>query len=372
MTPQTIFRKFPLIPFALYKGSPSRWISVYSGGISVKSGVGLSGILLTTNSTIVEVPMGTIACPFSQECNSQDRQLISLSGTAIFSIDKPEKLAQTFDFSLSAKGLYQSEDPKKLRDRLSEILASFILSSAVRRSLTELLGPQENLGQEILEGLNKSRALEKMGVSIETISVTSIQPSPEIDKALEAIRAEELKKEADAAIHARQMAAELKDRQLKQEALITSKAVAEGERSVLEATFETSKRQAVLENEIQRLEIIKKDEQMKASLRQDKEGAEGEVVVAKIRSQSVEERAKNIQSLGVAEGKALEAKASALSGIEAKKLQALALSGANPGTVMAAAFMDLAEKANQIGSLNITPDLLQSLVDSHGKKVPRG
>jgi hypothetical protein len=364
MLSQTIFRKLPFVPFAFFKGSPSRWLCVYSGGKPIKSGVGISGVLGTMTSTVVEVPMGTIACPFSQECNSLDRQLISLSGTAVFSVVDPKKFGETFDFSLSQRGQYQSEDPKRVGDRLSEILASAILTSSVKRTLTDLLGPQEDLGQEISSILVKNQALGKMGVSIDSVAITAIQPSPEIDKALESIRAEELKKEADAAIHARQLAAELKDRKLKQEALVTSKVVQDGERDILEAKFETSKRQAVLENEVQRLELVKADEQHKAQLKMVKEKVESDVVVSKIKSESIEEKAKNIAILGKAEGEALKQKADALQTFDAKKLQALSISGANPGTILATAFMDLAEKANQIGTLNITPDFLQSLVET--------
>jgi hypothetical protein len=368
MESQTSLFHIPLTPLVHFKGSPNRWLKIYSQGQASKSGLGISGLILTTSSTIVEVPTGTIACPFSQECNSLDRQLVSLSGTAIFSVNSPEKLSDTFDFSLDSRGRFQSDDPKRLVDRLSEILASVLLSVTVQRSLTDLLGPQENLGLEVLEAINKNPILEKMGISIQTISVTSIQPSPDINKALESIRAEELKKESDAAIHARQLAAELKDRQLKQEALVTGKVIQEGEREILEAKFETTKRKATLENEVQRLEIVKKDEQLKAYIRQDKEKAEGEVVVSKIKTQKVEEDSKNIVSLGNAEGQALEAKAKALGSLDAKKLQALAISGGSPGNIFAAAFLDLADKADKIGSLNITPDLLQSIIDSKESK----
>jgi hypothetical protein len=39
----------------------------------------------------------------------------------------------------------------------------------------------------------------------------------------------------------------------------------------------------------------------------------------------------------------------------------LALGSAEPGTIIAAAFQDLAQNAGKIGELNISPDLLQKL-----------
>ena len=47
-------------------------------------------------------------------------------------------------------------------------------------------------------------------------------------------------------------------------------------------------------------------------------------------------------------------------------LQALALGSAAPGTIIAAAFQELAQNAGKIGELNISPDLLQQLIPPAG------
>ena len=51
----------------------------------------------------------------------------------------------------------------------------------------------------------------------------------------------------------------------------------------------------------------------------------------------------------------------AVSAVDPKVLQALALGSAEPGTIIAAAFQELAQNAGKIGELNISPDLLQQL-----------
>jgi hypothetical protein len=384
MTPQIKITKLPLLPLALFKASPNRRVTVYKNGCATRTGQGLSGVMVTTNTNLTSVPTGTLSCPFSLNCNSLDRQKITLSGTAIFSIGKPELLGTTFDFTVGEKGHYESEDPSHTHDRLLEILSSTLLAAAARRSLSELLGPQDNLSLELLGNLTTTPTLEKMGIGVESLSITQISPAPEIEKALESIRAEELKKESDAAIQDRQVAAELKDRQLKQEQLITGKKVQEGEREILEAQYETEKRKSTLAKEVQKIELEKEKERIEheaaqtqalakseALVAQTKAHSDAEVAVSKaknetevaqIRSQAVEEEAKHIIALGKAEGEALQARTSALEKLDAKKLQALALAGGKPGGTIAAAFLEMAERAGQIGTLNITPDLLQSLV----------
>jgi len=52
----------------------------------------------------------------------------------------------------------------------------------------------------------------------------------------------------------------------------------------------------------------------------------------------------------------------ALAKTDPKTLQALASVGMNPGQLVATAFRELAENADKIGQLNISPDLLRELM----------
>jgi hypothetical protein len=54
----------------------------------------------------------------------------------------------------------------------------------------------------------------------------------------------------------------------------------------------------------------------------------------------------------------------AVSDTDPRVLQALATSGMKPQQLIALAFQGLAEKAEKIGTLNITPELLRELLDS--------
>jgi hypothetical protein len=65
-----------------------------------------------------------------------------------------------------------------------------------------------------------------------------------------------------------------------------------------------------------------------------------------------------------ADAKAYELSAvmKALEGIDPNVIQSLASIGMQPNKLIAIAFQELAEKAGQIGQLNISPDLLQELM----------
>jgi len=50
--------------------------------------------------------------------------------------------------------------------------------------------------------------------------------------------------------------------------------------------------------------------------------------------------------------------------MDVKLLEALALVKGNTGILMAKAFLEIGANAEQIGNLNITPDLLQSIMQA--------
>src|SRR5881397_4443342 len=58
----------------------------------------------------------------------------------------------------------------------------------------------------------------------------------------------------------------------------------------------------------------------------------------------------------------------ALGTVDARILQALASTGMKPEQLIAFAFQELAGKAEKIGQLNISPDLLRELLDSKANK----
>jgi DNA polymerase III alpha subunit (gram-positive type) len=275
-----------------------------------------------------------------------------------------ELLEKTFDFSVGANGQYLSEDPDKIIDRLSEILGATVFSACGRKTPEDLISSQEGISDEVSKRLLEDAALEKTGIALNSLAIISIRPSPDIEKALESIKSEELKKNADTAIHDRQMAAELQGRKLKQEQIQTSKKIQEGERELLETKMETEKREAHLQKEVQDIELEKDKAVQTHKQEQQRKSAETDAEVAKIESQSVKEKADNTVVLGEARGKALEAYVGAIEKLDPKIVQALALQGGDSSNTIAAAFLELAEKAGSIGTLNITPDLLESLTRS--------
>ena len=50
--------------------------------------------------------------------------------------------------------------------------------------------------------------------------------------------------------------------------------------------------------------------------------------------------------------------------VDVELIEACALARMEPGALMAKAFMELGENAGKIGTLNMTPDLLESMINN--------
>jgi hypothetical protein len=167
------------------------------------------------------------------------------------------------------------------------------------------------------------------------VSVGSIKSDPEMAKALQAEAREQLLKEADEAIYARRNASVELERTIKENEFKTEVIVAEKQRLVSETKMA------------------------------------GDIAVEQQRSQLVETRAANERKEAEARGASLHAILAPVRDVDWRVL--LAVQGdAQPGTMISSAFDELARNADRIGQLNITPDLLQSLLPKPPTEAPKG
>jgi hypothetical protein len=178
------------------------------------------------------------------------------------------------------------------------------------------------------------------------LSVLAIKPTPETARALEAETRERLMKEADEAIYARRNAAVQQERGIKENELNTEIAVENKKRQIREAQMDA-------ERAVQEKQHLLEAAAMEANI-------------------GLEEKRKNFVGLAAENAKAeadaraygISATMNALGTADPRILQALVSTGMKPEQLIAVAFQELASKADKIGQLNISPDLLRELLDS--------
>lgn len=312
--------------FGYLKAPPTTYVLHYKAGILKREGTGLSFLYYKPTSTVVLVPAASADIPFAFVTTTRDFQEITVQGQITYRVIEPVKLAKLLDFSVESTGKYRSEDPEKLDSRLvhtAQVIAQAVLG---KLSLREALGASDALVGEIIAGLRAHELIKMLGIEPLGVTILSIRPTPEMARALEAEARERLQREADESIYARRNAAVEQERIIKESELSTELAV-----------------------ELKRREI--RERKMSA-----------DIAVEEQRSQLVTKKVENDKQDADARAYAIAATLEPIRNMDWKTLLAASGSAADPKLMIALAFRELAENATKIGELNMSPDLLKTLM----------
>ncbi len=335
--------------FRFIKVPPTHFVIHYSKGVLKRSGTGLAFWYFSPYATLVSIPVASTEGPFIFEEATGDFQTVTVQGSVTYQVSEPEKLAKLLDFTLRPAGDgYRTEDPEKLPQRVLNTVKVLAKAELQSRKLQDALQPVSGWGLCLVElqsrklqdalqgseaisaavraGLKGSAELQALGLTVIGFSILAIKPTPETARALEAETRESLLKRADDATNARRNAAVEAERMIRENELRTEEVVQQ-------------KQQELREQEM--AGKIRMEEQNKALVALSAENARAE---------------SDAKAYGV------KALFEALAGADPKLLQAVASSGMSPEQLISQAFQDLAGRADKIGQLNITPDLLQNLL----------
>lgn len=314
------------------KTAPTTYVLHYEGGRIRREGAGLSFLYFSPISTLVEIPLESADLPFVFNEVASDFQEVTIQGQLSYRVRDPKRLAGLLDFRVDGRGGYLSDDPEVLRTRLVAVTQVLTRAVVQKKPLREVLVSLDEIVAEVRKGLSGSAPVDMLGVEVLGASILSIKPAPEMSKALEAEARERLKGEADNAIYERRNAAVEKERMIKENELNTEIAV-------------EVKRRTIREN------------QMAA-----------DIAVEEARAALVEKLAANDRKLAESKAYMLEETLKPLRGFDWRILMAVGAGGGDPRLMIATAFRELAENAQKIGELNMTPDLLGSLLKEGGGK----
>src|SRR5882724_12709684 len=221
------------------KAAPTSYILQIKNGRALREGSGLSFFYYAPTTTIVSIPLASADVPFAFQESTVDFQSVSIQGQLTYRVSDPKKLASLLDFSVSANGVYRSEDGRKLPERLVHTLQTLMRNETQKMALRDALIGSGALSGSVFAGLKSSEAVAQLGVEILNLSLLSIRPTPEMAKALEAEAREALQRRSDEAIYARRNAAVEQERRIKESELNTEIAVEEKQRQIRETKMAT-------------------------------------------------------------------------------------------------------------------------------------
>lgn len=329
--------------FRFAKATPSTYFILYKNGQAVCDGTGLSFWYYAPRATLVSIPMQNVDAPFMFEEVSHDFQTVTVQGQVTYRVAEPKTLATQMNFAVRPNGKYIDDDHERLPQRVVNAVQVQVRAVLQRLSLAQLLQSSSALEQAVLEGLQHPDGLATLGLELTNLSILAIRPTPETARALEAQVREQILKEADDATYTRRNAAIAQERAVRENELNTEIAVEAKNRQIREAQLDAE------QAELSRRQAI------------EDQAMAGKISLEEKNRNLTQLRATNARTEADASAYATSAAMKAIEGVEPRVLQALMVGRAEPGALIAQAFQELAANAQKIGTLSITPELLESL-----------
>jgi hypothetical protein len=327
------------------KTEPTVYALHYRRGRVIREGLGLAFLHYGLTDTIVAVPVSSVETPFIFEEATGDFQVVTIQGQVSYRVAAPQQLAALMNFTLDARGQYLSEDPQKLPMRVITAINVLARTELQKLTLREAIRSSEQIVKIVREGLTAAREIQSLGLEILGLSIIAIKPTPETARALEAETRELLLRKADEAIYSRRNSAVEQERAIRENELNTEIAVENKKRQIRETQMDAERSVQEKKNQLQKAQML-----------------------ANI---DIEQKKKDLVSVAVENDKAesdaraygISVAMEALGKVDIRTVQALANVGMKPEQLIATAFQEIAGRADKIGQLNISPDLLRELMD---------
>ncbi len=310
------------------KTNPTDYVLHFSGGKLTHEGTGLSFFYFAPSSTTVSVPLASSNCPFVFNESTVDFQTVTVQGQITYRIAEPKKAAAMLDLTVDGKGRYVGDQYQKLPERLVYALQTLVCGTIQELTLRQTLVYGEKLAQRVTEQLRASAEVTQLGLEILNLAILSLKPTPEMAKALEAEAREALNRISDEAVYTRRNAAIEQERRIRENELQTEMLV-------------QAKQREIREHEL-----------------------DAEIALETQRAALTDQKSENERKEADSRAYALRSAITPIQGLDWRVLMALTPHGGDARNTIAMAFQELAGNAQKIGELNISPDLLRTLMGS--------
>ncbi|KQQ14064.1 band 7 protein [Methylobacterium sp. Leaf123] len=301
------------------RSEASHYVIRYRNGRPRQSGRGLVFWFRPETASISELPMDDREMTLFVRGRSADFQAVAVQGSIGWHVADPERLAARVDFSLDLRtGRLQGEPVERIEARIAGLANQTVLQFLGGAPVRALLdaGPEALRGQ-VQATLAADPSLAEIGVAVVSVRLTNLAPSSELERALQTPTYEALQQKADEATFARRALAVEKER-----------AIAENE---LATKTELARRESLLIAE------EAQNARNRAQARAEAEGIEAGAEAERIR---------------MVEG----------ARTEAERARVAIYRDVAPGTLLGLAAQALAGKLDTIEHVNVTPDLLATLL----------
>lgn len=308
------------------RSTPTAYIVHAKRGKVRHRGAGIAFSFRALNAAISEVPTAESEISMLFGARTKDFQEVSVQATVTYRFADPETAASRIDFSIDPySGRWIGKPLEQVGSRITELAQQYAVEHISSVDLVDVLGAGVPKVRAITaKGLAGDERLAETSVVVVAVRIVSIRPQADLERALETPVRERVQQDADAASYQRRALAVEQERTIAENELQSKIELATREQQLVQQEGANAQRRAT--------------EEAATALIAAKATAERQALDATTRAEST-------RVIGAASAEA-----------EAAKLAAYA--GVDPAVLTGLALQELARHLPEIGTLNLTPDVL--------------
>lgn len=332
------------------KFEPTEYVMKVKRGKIVQKGLGLSFFYNTMTTSMMVIPATAFDASFVfNDIMTADFQSINVQGDISYVITDYEKASKMVDFSYKGKKEYLTvltEAKQKMAKRIMNLAKVYVTKFISGKNVRDAIISADELAGTLRENIKEDETIKEFGLELISISILGILAQSDTRKALEAATREEILKQQDDAIYKRRNAAIEQERIVKENELNTEIKVAEKQKEKREK-----------EMEMKRLVQEKQAELDAGKLAND-------IRLEEENCKLVDLQTENEKKKSDAKAYDSEVLLKTFAGVDKDVVKALVTSGMDSKALIAKAFVEIGDKADKIGVLNVSPDLLETLTNA--------
>jgi regulator of protease activity HflC (stomatin/prohibitin superfamily) len=325
-----------------FRGGPTEHVTHLKKGTVAHEGTGQSFWFRALSAVLSEVPVDDRELPLMFRGRTSDFQDIAVQASVTYRFSDPDKAARRLDFSLDpALGVWRATPLEQVATLMTELAQQHALNLLAAMDLATALddGPTA-VRARVTEGLTADARLAETGISVVDVRVVAVRPEAEVERALRTPARERIQQEADRAGFERRALAVERER-------------------------------AIAENELQsKIELAVREEQLLTQLGANERRRAGETAAADRIAAEAEAERLHLRSAANADETRILSEANAVGTRQMGAAQADAEAAmmavyqdVDPRILVALAARALANQLPEIGTINLSPDLLSSALN---------
>ena len=301
------------------RANPTAHIRHLSRGRIAHEGTGQAFWFRPLSAAISEIPIDDREQPLLFHARTVDFQDVTVQATITYRVVDPATAAARIDFGIDPDvGLWQGRPLEQLGGLLTELAQQHALDLLATMTLPRALAEgMTAVRDHVSRGLARDHRMADTGIEIVDVRVVAVRAEPDVERALQTPTREEIQQDSDKATFGRRALAVERERAIAENELQNQIELARREELLVEQKGQNDRKRAIEQAEVQRL---------LASAQADA-----------------------IRAVGAAEADSEAARLAAYRELES-------------ATILGIALKDLATHLPEIGTLNLTPDLLTPLL----------